>query len=347
MSSATRIVVNKPLTIHRSATNRIEAGSKANAEKMFELQKQALQSNTSLLQLVQDIHSLLRSVTSAPKSSTLPTMNLPKGYQPNVHTDHFNLTMADGSGAPQDNIQTMNPHYRPVALKATSEVPARYDNIAIPFRPLISSREIPSTDSATSSYAALKPKAKIIRELPAKILEINVRRQSSGSKAFQEYKEKHFPSKAMFEPSLHSLEITTTAQLHDSLTHLFRPFIRTRVHQASLDRDHRKDEMVRWTRKLEQLLHSSISESASSPTFTKEAVQANQNAMVDLLVRLNASIEKCDEKTRRLFYQGTEQAGIDRVLRKLQTVSKSVRAMKEVEEFEDAREEWKDGQIYV
>ncbi len=72
--------------------------------------------------------------------------------------------------------------------------------------------------------------------------------------------------------------------------------------------------------------------------------QAKLDDTVELLVGVNGSIEKCDDKMKRLFYQGTEQAGIDGVLQKLQTVSKSVRAMKEVEEFEDARDDWKDSQ---
>lgn len=55
-------------------------------------------------------------------------------------------------------------------------------------------------------------------------------------------------------------------------------------------------------------------------------------------------VEKCDDKMKRLFYQGTEQAGLDVILQKLQKISKSVRAMKEVEEFEDTRDEWKDSQ---
>ena len=46
---------------------------------------------------------------------------------------------------------------------------------------------------------------------------------------------------------------------------------------------------------------------------------------------------------KRLFYQSAEYAGIHGVLDKLQTVSKSVRVMKEIEEFEDVKEEWKDG----
>jgi hypothetical protein len=309
---------------------------------MFELQKQALQSNTSLLQLVQDIHSLLRPVTSAPKPSSSFTMKASTDHHQTFQTNHVNLTMASSSGAPHNSIQTMSPYYRPAALMAASEVPTPYNDITIPVRPLVLSKEIPSTGSTASSYASFK--SKLTRELPAEILKMNVRRQSSGLKAFQAYKEKRFPPKATFKPSFLALEMTTITQLCAGLNYLFRSFAQTRARQASLDRDDRKNEMVRWTQKLEHSLNSLTSESTPSPTLSKEAIHANRNEMVDLLVGLNASIEKSDDKMRRLFYQGTEQAEIDRVLHKLQTVSKSVRAMKEVEEFKDAREEWKDGQ---
>jgi hypothetical protein len=58
---------------------------------------------------------------------------------------------------------------------------------------------------------------------------------------------------------------------------------------------------------------------------------------------LNELVEKSDDRMKMLFYQSTEYAGIHGVLDKLQTVSKSVRVMKEIEEFEDVKEEWKKG----
>jgi len=66
--------------------------------------------------------------------------------------------------------------------------------------------------------------------------------------------------------------------------------------------------------------------------------------MVDLLVRLNGLIDGSDDRMKRVFYQGTEQGEIDEVLDKLQRVTKSVRGMKEVEEFEDVRGEWEESQ---
>jgi len=47
---------------------------------------------------------------------------------------------------------------------------------------------------------------------------------------------------------------------------------------------------------------------------------------------------------KRLFHQGKDQAGIDDVLDELQTASRSVRLLKEIEEFHDVRGEWKSTQ---
>ena len=69
--------------------------------------------------------------------------------------------------------------------------------------------------------------------------------------------------------------------------------------------------------------------------------------MVELLVHLNEWIEKSEAKMKRQIYQGAEQAGIDHILDKLQTISRSVRTMKEVEEFRDEWEEWNDSQALM
>jgi hypothetical protein len=73
-------------------------------------------------------------------------------------------------------------------------------------------------------------------------------------------------------------------------------------------------------------------------------VQDEESMMVDLFIGLNSSIETSDDDMKRLIYQGTEQAGIDRVLDRFCTVLGLVRMMKEVEEFQDVRDEWKDNQ---
>jgi hypothetical protein len=286
-------------TNFRSATNRIEASGKANAEKMH--------SNASLLQLVQDTHSLLLPVTIAPKPPAV-TSRASTNHHKIVPSGHSSLSMAVGDGSFPNNIHTMSPHYNCMAMMAASKV----SDSSIPFRPPAMSQNLPTADGTASSYAAPKPKS--IRELPAEILEINVRRESTGAKAFKEYQEKHSPPKAPSKPSFLTLEIPTTTQLHEGLTYLFRPLPQNTARQARLNRDDRKKEIVHWTQALDHLLDSSISDLNLSPSSSKMASQATQNEMVDLLVASSGSIEKSDDATRRLFCQGTERAGIYEVL---------------------------------
>ncbi len=83
---------------------------------------------------------------------------------------------------------------------------------------------------------------------------------------------------------------------------------------------------------------------SASPLESKKVQHANHNEIIDLSVDLNDLIEKSNDVMKRLFYQATDRTGFDAVLEKLQMVSRSVRAMKEIEEFQDARDEWKDSQ---
>jgi hypothetical protein len=205
----------------------------------------------------------------------------------------------------------------------------------------------PSDDLVAAHHPApaLKPESgKQARQLPAAIVLLNERRQSTGAKGFKDFQEKYHPPKPPSKPSFLTLEIPTVPQLLDGLDYIFRPSPPATIRQTVANRDERKREILRWTEALDHLLNSWVSESISSPSASKEAKQARGNDMVDLLVRLNRLIDESDDKMKRVFYQGTAQGEIDGVLDKLQRVLKSVRGMKEVEEFEGERGEWKESQ---
>jgi hypothetical protein len=238
------------------------------------------------------------------------------------------------------NILSINPHYNSFALMAANQVSNPTDEISTP-------PELPSNDRVADRHSSSTHKSDRERNgrgLPATVVLLNEKRQSIGSKGFKEYQQKYHPPKAPSKPSFLTFEIPTVPQLHDGLTYIFRPFLPTATRQVTFNRDERKKEIVRWTQGLDHLLNSWISERAVSPSDSKETKQAKWNEMVELLVGLNGSIEESDDKMKRVFYQGTEQGGIDGVLDKLQTASKSVRGRKEAEEFEDVRMEWKESQ---
>ena len=65
--------------------------------------------------------------------------------------------------------------------------------------------------------------------------------------------------------------------------------------------------------------------------------------LVELLTALNDAAEKSSRKVQWLFYRVSDEAGLEHVLEVILRVSKSVRVRKEVEEFQDIRQDWEDG----
>jgi len=314
---------------------------------MHDLQNQALQSNTSLLKLVQEIHATL--LAPKPTSSAVPEHRPkpPQILQRSLHSTAWASVVGGHGGFHGGTIHSIRPHFSPVALMAANPLPNPTDTISTTFGLFAMPPEPPLDDLAAAHHPAPAPKpesGKQARQLPAAIVLLNKRRQSTGAKGFKDFQEKYHPPKPPSKPSFLTLEVPSVPQLRDGLDYIFRPFPPATTRQTIANRDERKREIFRWTEGLDHLLNSWASEPISSLPASKEARQAKGNEMVDLLVRLNGLIDGSDDRMKRVFYQGAEQGEIDGVLDKLQRVSKSVRGMKEVEEFEDVREEWKESQ---
>jgi hypothetical protein len=313
---------------------------------MHDLQNQALQSNTSLLKLVREIHAMLL----APKPSPSVPEHRPKSPQTpprSLHSTAWASVVGGHGGFHGGTIHSIRPHFGSVALMATNPLPNPTDKISTTRGLFAMPPEPPSDDLVAAHHPAPAPEpesGKQARQLPAAIVLLNERRQSTGAKGFKDFQEKYHPPKPPSKPSFLTLEIPTVPQLLDGLDYIFRPFPLATTRQTVANRDERKREIFRWTEGLDHLLNSWVSGPISSPSASKEVKQAKWNEMVDLLARLNGLIDESDDRMKRVFYQGTEQGEIDGVLDKLQRVSKSVRGMKEVEEFEDVREEWKESQ---
>jgi AMMECR1 domain-containing protein len=64
---------------------------------------------------------------------------------------------------------------------------------------------------------------------------------------------------------------------------------------------------------------------------------------LEMLVVLNEAIDKSDQTRRQMFYQAVEETRFTEVLDELQQKSKSIRVVKEVEEFEDTKDDWERG----
>jgi hypothetical protein len=185
----------------------------------------------------------------------------------------------------------------------------------------------PST--ATHITAETPPKG-----LPSSIVSLNAKRQASAMKTMAENKEKPSEKPSPRQPPYFTVVKTTTiAELVQGLDHIFSRV--SDVNSGPIDDVimARIKDIGLWTQSLDNLLDSRISKS-------KPAKQ--QNDLVDILIHLNEAIENTHGAMRGLFYNFSTTAQIDRVLDKLLTVTNSVRATKEVEEFRDTREEWKE-----
>jgi hypothetical protein len=333
--------------LFRSTTNRIETDGKSNAEKMHELHIQALQSNTSLLHLVQDIHTMLLDSKRSPFPISAPPQECSPHNAGILPTRNSHPTVTGERELHVETIHSVRPHYSSGALVATIHLPSPTNKFPTPVRPIAMRRQLPLNNKVADRHPApirKLEKEKQAKELPTTIVLLNERRQLSGSKEFMEYQKKHHPPKPPSKPSFLILEVPTVSQLHEGLIYIFSDFHSTATRHATFNGDDQKKEIIRWTQGLERLLDSWAFESTLSSPHSTEVKRANRNEMIDLLIGLNGLIEESDDKMKRAFYHGTEQAGIDELLNKLQTVSNLVRGMKEVEEFKDVREEWKSGQ---
>jgi hypothetical protein len=186
-----------------------------------------------------------------------------------------------------------------------------------------------------------KEKQRRESEFPAAIVLLNERRRLISSKEFVEYQKKYHPLKPPSKPPFLAPEIPTVSQLHDGLIYAFRYFQSTSTPHATFHDAHQRKVIFHWTQGLERLIDSWVSESALPSSDWKESKQTEWNEVIDLLVGLNGLIEESDDRMKRVFYLSTEQGGIDELLHKWQVLSNSVRGMKELEEFNDVREEWK------
>ena len=241
-------------------------------------------------------------------------------------------------------IPSINAHFSSFAIVAPTIFPHATNKISTPSGPLAMQSGLPPNEWIAGQRPASNSKPeglKRARELPAAIVLLNEKRQLTGSKEFKGYREKYHPSKPLSKPSFLALETPTVHQLHDGLIYIFQPFPPTATSQATINREEQKKEIIRWTQGLDHLLDSWISQPKLSPSNSKETEEANRNEMIDLLIGMNGLVEESNDEMKKVFYQGTEQGGFDELLNKLQTVLKSVRGMKEVEEFKDVREEWK------
>ncbi|KAF2178127.1 hypothetical protein K469DRAFT_695763 [Zopfia rhizophila CBS 207.26] len=369
-TDAINIILNSVLW---SNANNMESSSRANHEKTHSLLSQALanpQTDPSLHQLVKEIHGLLIQpeplVRSIRAQVAAPVAPMGSGFG-NAFAGGLKASMGASAGprivmgkaTPCSGPWAGPPGGPPVmtaAMIATDEVhmdadvranafarsmrgpiilesvappaetpgpiSAPRDNLpaasSVPFKP-----QLPDRSVASSSQRKF--------QLPSSIVELNNMRQITALKEFQVFKLKYSKPTELVKPAFLYLQAPDLAQLREGLRYIFRPLPVGGTDQARIESHERKSEVVRWADGFSQYIKGVLRNNDQS-----------HNGQVDLLVDLNGAIEKSDWKMRGLFYQASEQARLEEMLDRLQASLKSVRVMKEIEEFQDAKEEWVD-----
>lgn len=155
--------------------------------------------------------------------------------------------------------------------------------------------------------------------------DLNASRRAIGAREYEDFKQQHNPPKQVQKPSFLELTAPTIHGLQDCIPYIFAssPDGKQQTHEL-------KSEMERWMQGFSHFVRNNKPDAVSD------------TGLLALLATLNGAIEKSAISVRRLFYDMSDSAGLFTTLDQILAVSKSVRVMKEIEEFQDARQEWED-----
>ncbi|KAJ5377687.1 uncharacterized protein N7496_005096 [Penicillium cataractarum] len=179
-------------------------------------------------------------------------------------------------------------------------------------------------------------------KLPENIQAINESRRVVGQKQFEERKrqlpfvssDRQLPSPRASPPRN---GIITVDKLSLQIENIFQTLNVPEMDRMTTNYDLQTD-IVAWVTRLGDLseqLH------ISPPVLDKQERSTMIGELSKLLVTLNRLIEDSQSRNRRVFYDASETR-IDHVFTQLRSVSTFCE--KEIEEFEDEREDWKDNE---
>lgn len=167
--------------------------------------------------------------------------------------------------------------------------------------------------------------------LPKSIQLINEARQVIGTGEFEK-RRKQYAIAPTNPPSIPSVQ-TPQSKLQQLNRRLERVFLK--LADPRWSRSAKNDEMqtyiTHWVRDLD-----SVSDQLLLPTLCKQDKSCSISELANLLVCLNRALEEA-EASKGVFYEYTG-SNIDRAFSKLRVLS--THCEKEIEEFEDEREEW-------
>lgn len=175
-------------------------------------------------------------------------------------------------------------------------------------------------------------------QLPKSIEVINESRRVVGAKKFGEHRQRLArtskpPKQTETRHSRPNISVRAIQQLRRRLENVFQTLNVPPGSRNTIDDDLRTD-IVDWVSKLDSLSDQLLS---SPPAFSKKELDGVISDLVPLLVTLNRLLEESQERSRSAFYEASV-SGIDQTFSKLRGLS--THCEKEIEEFEDEREDW-------
>ena len=197
-----------------------------------------------------------------------------------------------------------------VSLYATSGFPHK----ALKARVVVPAPTEPSTSLRNHS------------ELTTATVNLNNERRAFGAKEYETFKQHYSQQKKAAKPSLLTMPTPTSQELQACIPYILRSEIEGKQQTRELE-----NEISRWTQEFSRF----INDNKATPTDRDECV-------LTLLGALNEAIDNSTPRMRQLFYETSGSAGFADALNQVKTVSKAVRVKKEIEEFEDTKEEWEE-----
>lgn len=160
-------------------------------------------------------------------------------------------------------------------------------------------------------------------ELSVATVKLNNERRAFGAKEYQAFLRQYTQPKRVQKPSFLTSIMPTSQELQACIPYIFQSMAEGKQQTQQL-----KNEINRWTEGFSRFVNH------KAPPLEKDEY------FLMLLGALNEAVENSPRGTRQLFYETSDSSGFATALDQVQTISKSVRVMKEIEEFEDAKEEW-------
>jgi len=233
-------------------------------------------------------------------------------------------------GEPSGLIKQHGRGFPSVSMCAMSALPYRIPTADAYIRPASTRvsvrgvRSVTAWEHQSSAESALRHRG--LRrhvELPAATVALNNERRAFGAREYKAFKQRHEQSKKGLKPSFLTSVAPTNQELQDSIPHIFQS-----TAEGKLQTQERKNEITRWAHEFSRYINDI------------NVTKSNKDGHVlRLLGALNEAVESSTGKMRKLFYETSDSAGFTSVLSQIETMSKSVRVMKEIEEFQDTKGE--------